>query len=77
MGMCVKEDVSKYAKLYEQNIGLINGIVSECLIEISETVDFRLFKRAIEIATDNGRCNKGYVNGIIKQWIEKNTNNFL
>lgn len=74
--MCVKEDVSKYAKLYEQNIGLINGIVAEWLIEISETIDIRLFKRAIEIATDNGRCNKGYVNGIIKQWIEKNIKTF-
>ncbi|WP_207706759.1 DnaD domain protein, partial [Paraclostridium bifermentans] len=76
MDMCIKEDVSKYAKLYEQNIGLINGIVAEWLIEISETIDIRLFKRAIEIATDNGRCNKGYVNGIIKQWIEKNIKTF-
>ncbi|MDO7204485.1 DnaD domain protein [Paraclostridium bifermentans] len=40
-------------------------------IEINETIDIRLFKRAIEIATDNGRCNKGYVNGIIKQWMRK------
>lgn len=44
MDMCVKEDVSKYARLYEQNIGFINGIVAEWLIEISETIAIRLFK---------------------------------
>ena len=65
-------NVSKYAKLYEQNIGLINGITAEYLIELSETIDVNLFKRAIEIATDKGKCNLGYIKGIIKQWLDAN-----
>lgn len=31
-----------------------------------------MFKRAIEIATNKGACNKGYVNTILKQWNENN-----
>ena len=65
-------NVSKYAKLYEQNIGLINGITAEYLIELSETIEVDLFKRAIEIATDKGKCSLGYVKGIIKQWLDVN-----
>ncbi|XTR36950.1 DnaD domain protein [Paraclostridium tenue] len=72
IGMYVKNNIDEYAKLYEENIGLINGVVGEWLIEVSEDVDIKLFKRAIEIATDNKRCNKGYVNGIIRQWRENN-----
>ena len=64
--------VGRFKKLYEQNIGLINGIVAEWLFEISELIDYELFKRAIEIATDKGKCNKGYVAGIIKHWLDNN-----
>ena len=70
-----KEDshsVGRFKKLYEENIGLINGVVAEWLIEISQTIDYNLFKKAIEIATDRGKCNKGYVSGIIKQWLDNN-----
>ena len=76
IGMYVKNNIDEYARLYEENIGLINGIVGEWLIEVSEDVDIKLFKRAIEIATDNKRCNKGYVNGIIRQWRENNIKTF-
>ncbi|SCH48637.1 DnaD domain protein [Romboutsia sp. 1001713B170207_170306_H8] len=65
-------DLSKYAKLYTENIGVINGIVSQWLIEISDSVDLLLFKKAIEIATNKGKCSKGYVQGIINQWKDKN-----
>lgn len=65
-------DLSKYAKLYTENIGVINGIVSQWLIEISDSVDLLLFKKAIEIATNKGKCSKGYVEGIINQWKDKN-----
>ena len=68
----VTHSVGRFKKIYEENIGLINGIVAEWLIEISETIDYDLFKRAIEIATDRGKCNKGYVSGIIKQWLDNN-----
>ena len=63
-----------FSKFYEQNIGLINGVVSEWLIEISERIDIDLFKKAIEIATDKGKCNKGYISGIIKTWEKNNIN---
>ena len=65
-----------FKKLYEENIGLVNGIVAQWLIDISEVIDYDLFKRAIEIATDKGKCNKGYVSGIIKQWLDNNIRNY-
>jgi DnaD/phage-associated family protein len=64
--------LKEFRILYEQNIGLINGITAEYLIELSETIDVNLFKRAIEIATDKGKCNLGYIKGIIKQWLDVN-----
>ena len=39
---------------------------------ISEEIDLKLFKKAIEIATDKGKCNKGYIGGIIRQWLNNN-----
>ena len=65
-------NVGMFKKLYEQNIGLVNGVAAEWLIDISEIIDCEMFKRAIEIATDRGKCNKGYVSGIIKQWLDNN-----
>ena len=62
--------------MYEQNIGFINGIVAQWLFEISELIDYELFKRAIEIATNKGKCNKGYVAGIIKQWLDNNIRSY-
>ncbi|MGL5749298.1 MAG: DnaD domain protein [Paraclostridium sp.] len=38
-------------------------------------MDIDLFKRAIEIATNNAKCNKGYVSGIINQWRNNNIKN--
>lgn len=65
-------NVGKYAKLYGQNIGLINGVAYEWINTISEEIDIELFKKAIEIATDKGKCNKGYIGGIIRQWLNNN-----
>ena len=64
--------ISRFKILYGQNVGLINGIVAQWLIELCESIDYELFERAIEIATDKGRCNKGYINGILKQWDDNN-----
>ena len=64
--------LKEFSRLYEQNIGLINGVTAEYLIDLSETIDVKLFKKAIEIATDKGKCNLGYVKGIIKQWLDVN-----
>ena len=68
--------VGRFKKLYEQNIGLVNGIVAEWLFEVSELIDYELFKKAIEIATNRGKCNKGYVSGIIKQWLDNNIRSY-
>ena len=68
--------VGKFKKLYEENVGLVNGIVAQWLIELSEDMDYDLFKRAVEIATDRGKCNKGYINGIIKQWLDNNIKSY-
>ena len=67
-----KHIIQGFVKLYEQNIGLVNGVASEWLIDISKYVDIKLFKRAIDIATNYGKCNKGYVSGILKQWESNN-----
>lgn len=68
--------VGKFKKLYEENVGLVNSIVAQWLIELSEDIDYDLFKRAVEIATDRGKCNKGYINGIIKQWYDNNIRSY-
>lgn len=67
-----ESNLKQFRILYEKNIGLINGVTAEYLIELSETIDVDLFKRAIEIATDKGKCNQGYIKGIIKQWLDNN-----
>ena len=66
------ENLKQFSRLYEQNIGLINGISGEWLKEMSESIDYKLFKRAIEIATDKNKCRLDYIKGIIKQWTDKN-----
>lgn len=65
-------DVGRYAKLYEENIGFVNQLVIKWLIYISENIDIELFKKAIEVAIDRGHVNKGYINGIINKWITNN-----
>ena len=66
------KSVGKFASLYEKNIGLINGVTSEWLIDISDEIDYPLFKRAIEICTERGKTNLGYLKGIINNWTNKN-----
>ena len=67
-----KENLSSMSKLYQENIGLANGIVGEYLIEISDKIEVPLFKRALEICAEKGNNNLGYLKGIIKKWLEKN-----
>lgn len=65
-------ELSEFSKLYEQNIGTINQLTGAWLIEMSETIDFDLFKRGIEICTERGKLNLGYLKGIIKRWLDSN-----
>lgn len=66
------KNISYMSKLYQENIGMANGIVAEWLIEISEIIDVPLFKRALEICTERGNTTLGYLKGIIKKWLDKN-----
>ena len=65
-------NLSDYSILYEKNIGLINQITAEWLMEISKTIDFSLFKRGVEICTERGKISLGYLKGVIKRWIDNN-----
>ena len=66
------ENLSSMSKLYQQNIGMVNGITGEWLIEVSEKIDTDLFKRALEICTERGYTTLGYLKGIIKKWLQNN-----
>lgn len=70
-----KEKVGDYEKIYEANIGVVNQIVKDWIKDITNKIDLELFKKAIEIATDKGKCNKGYVAGIINKWVDKDIKN--
>ena len=66
------ENLSSMSKLYQQNIGMVNGITGEWLIEVSSQIDIDLFKRALEICTERGNTTLGYLKGIIKKWLQNN-----
>ena len=65
-------DLAKFSKLNEQNIGLINQLTADWLIDMSNTIDYQLFKRGIEICTERGIVNQGYLKGVIKRWLDNN-----
>jgi DnaD/phage-associated family protein len=68
----VDKNLSEFSKLYQQNIGVVNGITAEWLIELSKEIDIHLFKRAVEICTERGNLTQGYLKGIIKNWRDRN-----
>ena len=72
--VCKEENptLKEFSKLYQTNIGQINGIVAEHLTEWSSTMEVSLFKRAIEICTEKQNLNLGYLKGIIKKWSDAN-----
>ncbi|MBS5952544.1 MAG: helix-turn-helix domain-containing protein [Paraclostridium bifermentans] len=72
--ICIAKEelIKEFSKLYKSNIGVINGLVAEQLIEWSELIEVGLFKRAIEICTEKGNLNLGYLKGIIKKWLDSN-----
>ncbi len=65
-------NLGEFSKLYQQNIGVVNGITAEWLIELSKEMELDLFKRAVEICTERGKLTQGYLKGIIKQWNDNN-----
>ena len=72
VGKSVDKKLSIMSKLYQQNIGVANGIVAEWIIEVSEQITVDLYKRAIEICTEKGVLTLGFLKGIIKNWLDNN-----
>ena len=68
----VNENLSKIIKLYEENIGPIYPANTQYFIELSEKIEWTLFKRAIEICIDKSNVNPAYLKGIIKKWYDQN-----
>lgn len=68
----VNKNLSKIIKLYEENIGPIYPANRNYFIELSENIEWTLFKRAIEICIDKSSVNPAYLKGIIKKWQEQN-----
>ena len=68
----VDNSLGEFSKLYQQNIGVVNGITAQWLIELSKEMELDLFKRAVEICTERGKLTQGYLKGIIKQWNDNN-----
>ena len=68
----VGNDLKQFTNLYEKNIGMVNQLTAQWLIDISDEIDYPLFKRAIEICTERGKTNLGYLKGIINNWTNKN-----
>lgn len=68
----VGNDLKQFTNLYEKNIGMVNQLTAQWLIDISDEIDYPLFKRAIEICTERGKTNLGYLKGIINNWSNKN-----
>lgn len=70
------EKLSSMSKLYQENIGMINGIVAEWITEISEKIDVELFKEALVICTDKGKLHFNFLKGIINNWLQKNITSY-
>ena len=39
---------------------------------MTDTIDYPLFKRAIEICTERGVLNQAYLKAVIKKWTDRN-----
>lgn len=65
-------NISAMSKLYQKNIGMINGVIAEYIKEISVLIDIDLFKRAVEICTERNALNYKYLKTIITNWMNVN-----
>lgn len=68
--------IKEFSQIYQNNIGVINSITATWLIELTEIIDVGLFNRAVEICTEKGKLNQGYLKGIIKNWTDSNITTF-
>lgn len=68
----VDNSLKEFKKLYEENIGVVYPVTAEWLLEVSNEVDIRVFKRAIEICAERMNMNVSYLKGILKKWKDAN-----
>lgn len=68
----VGNDLKEFTNLFEKNIGTVNQLIAQWLIEMTETIDYPLFKRGVEICTEKSKTNLGYLKGIINNWTNNN-----
>ncbi|MCW0826114.1 DnaD domain protein [Clostridioides difficile] len=68
----VDNSLKEFKKLYEENIGVVYPVTAEWLLEVSNEVDIRVFKRAIEICAERMSMNLSYLKGILKKWKDAN-----
>ncbi|WP_234779674.1 DnaD domain protein [Clostridioides difficile] len=68
----VDNSLKEFKKLYEENIGVVYPVTAEWLLEVSNEVDIRVFKRAIEICAERMNMNLSYLKGILKKWKDAN-----
>lgn len=66
------EPQDDFHRYYEENVEKSNNLAEQWLQDITEVIDFELFKKSIEIARDRKKVNRNYINGIIKQWTDNN-----
>lgn len=66
-------EVAEIIKYYEDNIGMITSASSQLLLSyLDEGMDYRLIIEAIKIATLSNNRNTKYINGILRNWKNKN-----
>lgn len=68
----VDNNLKEFKKLYEENIGVVYPVTAEWLLEVSNEVDVKVFKRAIEICAERMNMNLSYLKGILKKWKDAN-----
>ena len=63
---------AEIAQYYQSRIGPIDGIQYQKLIEYHsfDNMELELIKRAIEKAADNSKRSFGYINRILKNWVQ-------
>lgn len=67
-----KKTLSKLSTLYQKNIGVINSIIAEKLISISQEYSYELIEEAFKIASYNHAKNIKYIEKILISWKDKN-----
>jgi DnaD/phage-associated family protein len=66
--------LKKVTRLYEQNIGLVNGPSAQELIFMSEEYSYELIEEAFRIAVERKKVSLNYIKTILRNWKNSNIN---